>query len=96
MCVAFLHYKPQFELYVGLPPARTVNESTVLLLGSLFHYCGGGSRSVDSLTAASAGGRVRVCGVTQKVTGLLKLPATVCRRETILFRASVRMSHWNS
>lgn len=84
-------YKPQFELYVGLPPISTVNESTVLLLEPLFPYCGGGPRSVDPLAAASTGGRVQVCGVTQKVTGLLNLlSATICRRETILIRASVR------
>jgi hypothetical protein len=46
---------------------------------------------VDSLAAASAGGRVQVYGVTQTVTGLLMLlSAAVCRRETIVIRASVR------
>jgi len=63
----------------------------VLLLRSLFPYCGGGPRSMDSLAAASAGGRVKVYGVSQTVTGLLMLlSAAVCRRETIPIRASVR------
>jgi hypothetical protein len=46
---------------------------------------------VESLAAASAGGRVLVYEVIRTVTGLLMLlSAAVCRREMILIRASVR------
>jgi uncharacterized membrane protein len=62
---------------------------TVLLLRPLFPYCGGGPRSMDSLAAASAGGRVQMYGVTQTVM-LAAVCLSVCRRETILIRASVR------
>lgn len=68
---------------------------SVLLLGPLYPYCGG-PRSVDSLAAASARGRVLVYGVTQTVTGpLMILSAAVCRWETILIVHPSGVTQWN-
>jgi hypothetical protein len=89
-CVWHLPYKPQFELYVGLSPTSTVNESYGVVTAATFPLLRGRTQ---------VHGFFGCCFSRREGPGLWGNPDSdrtfdvtldsVCRRETILIRASV-------